>query len=192
MKTKAIIFDMNGVFINDSGPLSKRVGRDFNINVDHFHTLLKTALKQVRVTGSKSSLAWQPVLDLLNISYDDFFKYWFKGENLNTKLLLLASSLRRQGIKIIILSNNFPERTNYYRKIYPELFSQVDKQYFSWETGNIKPDPQAILQVINDHNYLPEEYLYFDDKEENLETARKLGVPAYLYKSVEEIKKHII
>lgn len=192
MKTKAIIFDMNGVFINDSDPLSERVERDFNINVDHFHPLLKTALKQVRVPGSKSSLSWQPILDILNISYDDFFKYWFKDESLNTELLMYVESLRQQGVKIIILSNNFPERTNHYRKMYPELFSQVDKQYFSWETGNIKPDSQAIIQIINDHNYLPEEYRYFDDKEENLETARKLGVPAYLYKSVEEIKKHIV
>ncbi len=192
MKTKAIIFDMNGVFVNDSGPLSERVEKDFNIDITQFHALLKTALKQVRVPGAGSASAWQPVLDLLNISYDVFFNYWFKGESLNNELLQFASSLRQRGLKIFILSDNFPERTNFYRKIYPELFSQVDKQYFSWETGNIKPDPQAILQIINDHSYLPEEYLYFDDKEENLGSARKLGMPAYLYKSVEETKNYIV
>ncbi len=190
--TKAIIFDMNGVFINDSGPLSERVEKDFNIDITQFHALLKTALKQVRVPGTNTALVWQPMLDLLSITYDEFFNYWFKGESLNNELLQFASSLRQQGIKIIILSNNFPERTNFYRKIYPELFRQVDKQYFSWETGNIKPDPKAILQIINDHDYLPEEYLYFDDKEENLEAARKLGILAYIYKSVEDIKKYIV
>ncbi len=190
--TKAIIFDMNGVFINDSGPLSERVEKDFNINVNQFHSLLKSALQQVRVPGAISTSAWQPVLDLLKMSYDDFFKYWFKGESLNTELLVYVESLRQQGIKIIILSNNFPERTNFYRKTYPELFSQVDKQYFSWETGNIKPDPQAVLQIINDHRYLPEEYLYFDDKEENLEAAKKLGIPAYIYKGVGDIRNHMV
>lgn len=183
---------MNGVFIDDSGPLSERVGKDFNVDIKIFHDLLKTTLKQVRVPGINSTSVWQPVLDLLKMSYDDFFKYWFKGESLNTELLVYVESLRQQGIKIIILSNNFPERTNFYRKTYPELFSQVDKQYFSWETGSVKPDAKAILQIINDHDYLPEEYLYFDDKEENLKAARKLGIPAYIYKSVEDIKKYIV
>ncbi len=191
MEIKAIIFDMNGVFIKDSGPLSKRIEKDFNIDADEIYPLIKTALKQVRQPGIVSRPIWQPVLEKLNLTYEDFFKYWFGGESLNEELLQYAKELRRQGIKIIILSNNFPERTNNYRLLYPELFKVIDEQYFSWETGNVKPNPEAYSQILEKHNFLPSEYLYFDDSEENLSSAQKLGINVHLYQNLQDTKNFI-
>ena len=191
MEIKAIIFDMNGVFIKDQGPLSKRIEKDFKVSAEEIYPLIKTALKQVREPGADSRPSWQPVLNRLNISYDDFFKYWFGGESLNEELLQYAKELRQQGIKVIILSNNFPERTNNYRQIYPELFNEVDEQYFSWETGNIKPNPEAYTQIIEKHDFSPGEYLYFDDSEENLASASKLGINVHLYQNLEDAKNYI-
>jgi putative hydrolase of the HAD superfamily len=191
MKIKAIIFDMNGVFIKDSGPLSKRIEKDFNIDADEIYPLLKTALKQVRVPGADSRPIWQPVLERLNMTYEDFFKYWFGGESLNEELLQYAKELRQQVIKVIILSNNFPERTSNYRQLFPELFSVVDEQYFSWETGNVKPNPEAYTQIIEKHDFQPSEYLYFDDSEENLASASKLGINVHLYQNLQDTKNFI-
>lgn len=188
---KAVIFDMNGVFIKDSGPLSKRIEKDYKIDADEIYPLIKIALKQVREPGANSRPIWQPVLDKLNISYDDFFKYWFDGETLNKELLEYVKELKQRGTKIIILSNNFPERTNNYRQLFPELFSVVDEQYFSWETGNIKPDLGAYTQIIEKHDFLPSEYLYFDDNEINLASAAKLGINVHLYQNLQDTKDYI-
>lgn len=192
MKINAAIFDMNGVFILDSGPLSQRVENDYKISSEDFFPILKTALKQVRVPGANTSTCWQPVLEKLGLSTDEFFKYWFQGETLNTDLLQYVKELKEQGIKTIILSNNFPERTNNYRKLYPELFNVIDEQYFSWETGNIKPNKESFTQILNAHTFLPEDYIYFDDNDENLAAASNLGITAHKYLSVEDIKKTII
>ncbi|PIZ94874.1 MAG: hypothetical protein COX81_02320 [Candidatus Magasanikbacteria bacterium CG_4_10_14_0_2_um_filter_37_12] len=191
MKIKAIIFDMNGVFIKDSGPLSKRIEKDFKIGADEIYPLIKTALKQVRVPEANSRPIWQPVLERLKMTYEDFFKYWFGGESLNEELLQYTKELRQQGYRIIILSNNFPERTNNYRQLYPELFREIDEQYFSWETGNIKPNPESYTQIIEKHDYLPNEYLYFDDSEENLASAQKLGINVRLYQNLQDTKNFI-
>jgi len=188
---KAVIFDMNGVFIKDSGPLSKRIEKDFKIEADEIYPLIKAALKQVRVPGANSRPVWQPVLEKLNISYEDFFKYWFKDESLNQELLQYTKGLRQQGIKIIILSNNFPERTNLYRQLYPELFSEVDEQYFSWETGNVKPSPEAFTQILERHNFLPGDYVYFDDNDENLSAAKELGINSHKYQNVDDVKNYL-
>lgn len=182
---------MNGVFIKDSGPLSKRIEKDFSINAGEIYPLIKTALKQVRVPGANSRPVWQPVLVRLNMTYEDFFKYWFSGESLNDELLQYAKELRQQGIKVIILSNNFPERTNNYRRLYPELFNVVDEQYFSWETGNVKPNTEAFTQILEKHDFLPNEYLYFDDSEENLASASKLGINVHLYQNLQDTKNFI-
>lgn len=191
MKLKAVIFDMNGVFIKDSGPLSKRIEKDFHVDADVIYPYIKTALKQVRVPGADSRIVWQPVLDKLALAYGEFFKYWFDGESLNKDLLIYAKELKRQGIKIIILSNNFPERTNHYRTLYPELFEEIDEQYFSWETGNTKPNPEAFTQIIQRHNFQPSEYLYFDDSEENLVAASKLGINVHLYQDLQDTRNII-
>ncbi len=191
MKIKAIIFDMNGVFIKDSGPLSKRIENDFSVDADEIHSLIKAALKQVRVPGANSRPAWQPILEKLNMSYEEFFQYWFSGESLNSELLQFAKELKKNAIIIIILSNNFPERTNNYRQLYPELFANVDEQYFSWETGNTKPNKEAFTQIIDRHSFLPEEYLLVDDKDENLVAASNLGIAVHKYQSVDDLKTYL-
>lgn len=191
MKIKAIIFDMNGVFVKDSGPLSTRIENDFGVDAEEIHSLIKESLKRVRVPGTNSRPAWLPILEKLNMSYEEFFKYWFSGESLNSELLQFTKELKKNGILIIILSNNFPERTNNYRELFPELFAIVDEQYFSWETGNIKPSKDAFTQIIDKHSFLPEEYLLVDDKDENLVSASNLGIAVHKYQSIDDLKSYL-
>lgn len=188
---KAIIFDMNGVFIKDSGPVSHRIEKKFGISADVIWPLIKSALREVRKPGSSSKILWQPVLDRLGISYDDFFKFWFEGESINNDLLRFAKELKQSGIKIIILSNNFPERTNNYRERFSQLFELVDEQYFSWETGNVKPDLSAFTQILEKHDFLPNEYIYFDDNDDNLAAASILGIVAHKYQDLPDTKQFI-
>lgn len=188
---KAIIFDMNGVFIKDAGPLSKRIETKFGIPADEIYPLIKQILHEVRKPGADSVPLWQPLLDRLNVTYNDFFDFWFKGEALDVDLLQFAKEQKDRGIKIIVLSNNFPERTRNYRQRFPEMFSVIDEQYFSWETGNIKPNPEAITQILEKHDHLPSEYIYFDDSDENLETAAKLGVVTHKYQGIADVKRFL-
>lgn len=188
---KAIIFDMNGVFIKDAGPLSQRIESEFSIPANEIYPLIKQILHEVRKPGADSTLLWQPLLDRLNLSYKDFFDFWFRGESLNTDLLQFAREQKSRGIKIIVLSNNFPERTKNYRQRFPEMFSVIDEQYFSWETGNIKPHPEAITQILDRHDLLPNEYVYFDDSDENLEAAAKLGIITHHYVDLPDTKNFL-
>ena len=188
---KAVIFDMNGVLIMDAGPLSVRAEKKFGVPTDEFYPLLKATLHKIRQPGADSLALWRPVLKKLKTNEDDFFNFWFEGESLNDELVDYIRGLKEKGIKIMILSNNFPERTQNYRRLYPELFLLVNEQYFSWETGNIKPDPKAWTQIIDKHDFLPEEYVYFDDNEENLVAAPGLGIKAHRYAGVDDTKKFI-
>jgi HAD superfamily hydrolase (TIGR01509 family) len=189
---KAIIFDMNGVFIRDAGPLSLRIEKRFGVSAYEIYPLIKDILHRVRKPGADSRPLWQPLLDCLNTSYDDFFNLWFEGESLNEDLLQFAKELKKQDIKIIILSNNFPERTRNYRQQFPELFTVVDEQYFSWETGNVKPNPEAFTQILEKHDFSPSEYVYFDDNDENLAAATKLGITTHKYQDLADMKKFLL
>lgn len=188
---KAVVFDLCGVFIDGIVPLSQKIETKFGIPADTTYPLIKTILKQVRVPGVDSEPLWQPLLNLLNLSYSHFFKFWFDGEFLNQDLLQLTKELHNSGKKVIILSNNFPERTKFYRQQFPELFNLVDLQLFSWETGLVKPDPEVYKDLISHFEFQPEEFVYFDDSDENLTSAIALGIISYKYVNAQDTKRFL-
>lgn len=178
---KAIIFDLNGVFL-ESQLLSTRFCQKFpNVSEEEFVQALKDVMSQVRKPGvSNAFKLWQPYFQKwgLSLSSNDFWQFWFSGEHLVPKLLEYAQTFRQKGIKVFILSNNFKERTQYYREHFPEIFSSVDGSYFSWETGFVKPEPSTFTNLLERNNLKPEETIFFDDQDKNIETATSLGIVA--------------
>jgi putative hydrolase of the HAD superfamily len=136
---------------------------------------------------------WQPYLKKLglDIPKEEFFDFWFSGEKLVPDLIEYARKLKKQGLKVFILSNNFKERTNYYRKNFPEIFANIDKAYFSWETGFVKPDPKAYLNILKEHHLEPKECIYIDDSEENIKAAKSLGIITKQHKNSKFTKRFL-
>jgi putative hydrolase of the HAD superfamily len=190
---KAVIFDLNGVFLV-SRPLSKRVEEEYGIPGDKFWEALRKVLNETRKSNAESFFKLlRPYLKELNfsISEKEFFDFWFSGEKLVPEVLKYTKELRKKGIKVFILSRNFRERTEYYRENFPEIFKNINKAYFSWETGLIKPDPKAYTAILKENNLKPEECVYFDDSEENIKSAESLNIKAYKYEGLETTKEII-
>lgn len=190
---KAVIFDLNGVLIQ-SEYLSKRIEDKFVIASEKFLEILKDILSIARRPGCEDSFKlWEPKLKELglSISKDDFFNFWFSGENLVLELIDYIKELKKKGIKVFILSNNFKERTEYYRQNFPQIFDHIDRVYFSWETGFIKPDIKAYQKLLVDNNLRAEDLVYFDDADKNLQIASSLGIKSYKYINLENTKEII-
>ncbi|MBX4197849.1 HAD-IA family hydrolase [Candidatus Parcubacteria bacterium] len=193
---KAIIFDLNGIFIQ-SPKLSERFEKDFNVPIPEFLPKLSEIMDKVRQPNAGGSFQyWKPALEKWNItlSEQEFWDYWFKAETVSEKMVEFAKELRAKGIKVFILSNNFKERAEYYGH-YPWIYEAVDKVYFSWQSGFVKPDPQAWLQILSENSLKPEEFLYFDDQEKNLKAAQSIGIKSFMFtteKSLQEtVNEHI-
>lgn len=187
---KAVIFDLNGVFLGGD-LLSTRFERDFSVKAGDFISALKRIMPIVRKPKAPSCfLLFKPYLDQweLNLNKQEFFQYWFSGEHPIIELIAYAKSLQQKGIKVFTLSNNFKERTKYYRKHLPDIFASVDKAYFSWETGLVKPDERAFLLILRENRLKPEECAYFDDDAENVAVAERIGIKAFHYNGFEEAK----
>jgi len=190
---KAVIFDLNGVFLK-ADYLSDRIEKEYGISGNNFWLALKKVLEKTRKPDAPSFFKLlEPYFKDFNfsISEEEFFNFWFSGEKLVSEVLEYSKSLRYRGIKVFILSNNFKERTEHYRKNFKEIFDSVDRAYFSWETGFIKPDKQAYENILNEHNFKAEECIYFDDSEENIKSAKSLGINAFKYEGLDSVKKII-
>ena len=162
---KAVIFDLNGIFLQ-SPKLSDRFSKDFGVKTDVFLPKLSEIMDKVRKPND----------------------YWFKGEIQSEKMIAFAKSLRQRGVKVYILSNNFKERADYYNQ-YPWIHDAVDKVYFSWQTGFVKPDVRAWELVLAENNLKGEECLYFDDQDKNIKSAESLGIISFKFTNEEELEK---
>ena len=151
-------------------------------------------MDQVRKPNSPDAFSlWKPNLEKWNLKLteNEFFDFWFSGESLVPELLDYAISLKTKGLKVFVLSNNFKERTTYYRQKFPEIFKDLDRAYFSWETGYVKPDSEAYKKILNDNELKAEECIYFDDSDKNIEAARSLGIHAEKYEGLEATRDTI-
>ncbi|MBI4152129.1 HAD-IA family hydrolase [Candidatus Woesearchaeota archaeon] len=190
---KAVIFDLNGIFLK-SELLNLRVEAKWSIAKEQFLPALLEIMEIVRKPAAPPAFSlWKPYLQKwgMDLSEKEFFTFWFSGEKIDLRALRFTLELRKKGVNVFILSNNFKERTEYYRKHFPKIFSAIDKAYFSWETGFVKPDKKAWLNVLKENKLDPQECLYFDDSEKNVTVARKLGITAYIFAGTEEMVEKV-
>lgn len=189
---KAIILDLNGILIT-SEKLSDRFARKYHVPAETFLAGLKDVMPKVRRPGARPAYTyWKPWFQKWNVQITgkEFFDFWFSGEKLNRKALQLIKKVRRknQRIKILVLSNNFRERSKYYTETFPEMFHQVDYVYYSWQTGHVKPSKGSLRYVLRANKLRPAECLYVDDRGSNVEVALALGCPTHLCRSVRDME----
>ena len=189
---KATIFDLNGIFLQ-SPKLSDRFEKDFGVPVATFLPKLSEIMDKVRQPNAGAAFQyWQSALREWNVilSEQEFWDYWFKGEIQSEKMIAFAKELRGKGVKVFILSNNFKERAEYYGH-YPWIHDAVDKVYFSWQTGLVKPDPKAWSSLLAENNLRAEDCIYFDDQAKNLKAAESVGVKSFMFTDEASLEKKV-
>lgn len=187
---KATIFDLNGIFLQ-SPKLSDRFEKDFGIPSAVFVPKLVEIMEEVRKPNARPAFTyWQPVLKEWGVmlTEQEFWGYWFGAEVPSERMIAFAKSLQEKGIKVFILSNNFKERAEYYGH-YPWMYDAVDKVYFSWQTGFVKPDVEAWKLVLAENNLEPGECIYFDDQQKNLDASESVGIKAHLFTNEYELER---
>jgi putative hydrolase of the HAD superfamily len=84
--------------------------------------------------------------------------------------------------RTFILSNTNKIHYDFYTKLInekhgiPGLESLVEKAYFSHEINLKKPYKDIYEYVLSDSNLIPEETIFIDDNQDNIEAAKKLGI----------------
>ncbi len=190
---KAVIFDLNGVFVQ-SPKFSDLFSEKFGVPAEVLWPVMKEIMVKVRLPAAGDAFKyWRPHLEKwgVKLSKEEFFDFCFESEKEAPEMTVLARELKERGIKIFILSNNFAERAAYYDKNFPVLREIAENIYYSWQTGFVKPDPEAYKKVLADNGLSADECLYFDDSEENIKSASALGIWSYLFESAEAARKII-
>lgn len=194
-KFKGLLFDADGVTITPKDPFSVQYatahGLDSKTLASFFDERFDEAIKGKR--DLKQLLEERRDLWQWKGSVEDLIEKWCILENhINQDLTTFISQIRQSGIPCYLAMNQEKYRTKYIKeKMFPDVF---DKIFSSADMGVKKPNPKyydliveelKAKQVINE----PNDLVYFDDQPSNVESAQKLGIRAFLYTNVLEIKK---
>ena len=95
-----------------------------------------------------------------------------------------------KNYKLILLSDHAKEWVEYIDKIHPFL-NLFDKKYYSFQSGEIKREKRAFKLLLNENNLLCEECLFIDDSPTNVKTAEDLGINAFFFKDIEQLKREL-
>ena len=94
--------------------------------------------------------------------------------------------LKNHGLKIAVLSNMPIEISTHMRRHAP-WFGDFDYVCFSAEVQLAKPEAAIFYACLNVVGSKPEECLFIDDRADNVEAARALGMCAVKFVCVEEL-----
>lgn len=135
-------------------------------------------------------------LDLGLISLDDYFYQcnfksiisneikerlinYYKYRPFNEDVLNVLHDLKNKKYNIYLLSNNNKETANYLRKL--DFYQDISGDVYSCDYNVIKPNIEIYNILLNKFNLIPQECLFIDDDQDNIETATKLGIKSIKY-----------
>jgi epoxide hydrolase-like predicted phosphatase len=147
--------------------------------------------------------------DLGEMSEDDVVEYFMKYDGINstkeeirkeiddllkldTNLADLIKKLKQKGFKIALLSN--ANHSLFERKIYttyPDFKNLFDEIVISSYIKIVKPDKEIYLHALQKINSKPEESIFIDDSEKNIEGAEKVGIKGFLYTDCKSFSDYV-
>jgi putative hydrolase of the HAD superfamily len=95
------------------------------------------------------------------------------------------SRIKDMGYNVYLLSNfgKFPFETLLSKY---EFVKFADGRVVSYEIEEVKPEPAIYQYLLQKYGLVPQETVFIDDRQENIETAKRLGIHGILFTTYDE------
>jgi len=181
-----IIFDLGGVILNINPQLTVDAFRNLGWN-DFYEADNQSLFKELFFNlekGNSTPKAFRDNVRQMIVNQKDdaeIDKAW-------TAMILDIPADRvryleklKTSYRLFLLSNtNEIHRLKFHRDFETDFgysfYDLFERNFYSHEMGMRKPNPQIYIQALTEANLIPEETLFIDDMEDNIEAARTLGM----------------
>ena len=102
----------------------------------------------------------------------------------NPQTLALARDIRAHAVRTAILSNIPHDLLAEVRRF--DWLDEFEVKIWSCELGIVKPDPAIYHTCLEALRCEARQTLFFDDRPNNVEAARELGMDAHIFESAEQ------
>lgn len=184
---EAIVFDFGGVMAKwktDRLVIFREMCRLFDESPEAVRPAFKENIDLLMSGFVSDEQFWESFAGKLDKPLPkEWMDYW-ENQFINTltfnePLIEMLGDLKKEGYIVALLSNVFPahakalQSAGYYKNFDPLILSCDVKMQ--------KPDPEIFKYMIDQVGKPPHAILYIDDREENIEAAKKLGMQTFLF-----------
>ena len=180
---KNIIFDFGDIFINlDKEGLRNALQslgiQEWNVALSELNESFEKGLcsEENFLTGIQKFTS--------NKNLDEIKLSWCKilGDFPLERLEFLEKL--KPNYRLFLLSNTDAIHITHFKEtvgteFYNRFFTCFEKVYFSFEMGLRKPQTQIYTQVLIENNLIAATTLFVDDKKENTDAAKQLGIQVW-------------
>ena len=184
-KIKLIIFDAYGVILSGGYPLtSKWLVKKFGGNWQEIYAVIYK--KYFNLAAEKKitqQAAWVEAIKELGlpITVAELKRNHYRLMGVNRRVLSVVERLKN-NYSVLLLSKNTRGQFADINHLFPELKKTFGKNIINtWEYNLPKASKETLNMVFSRYSVKPDEVVYIDDQDSNLEPARQMGVKTILY-----------
>jgi len=191
-----IFFDIGGVLLTDGwGHVSRRAAAEkFGLDWDEYserHEKVAHAIETNRLTLERyldRAIFYRP----RSFTREEFRNFIFAQSEAKPNSLKIVRDLMQSGRYFMATLNNEILELNVFRIEKFGLARYFSVFFSSCFLGLRKPDEAIYRTVLQVTQRAPEECLFIDDREVNLECPSELGINTILFGDAEELRTELI
>lgn len=194
---KNIIFDFGGVILKHKASITQDIisqifpGDLAQVMVifDKYKVDIQTGKKSSRDFLTEAKRVTGIPLSVANLhkKWSDLYKK--EAQDVNWDLLELISFLRK-SYKVYLFTDTIDVHDEYNNT--RGLYEHFDMVFKSYKEGIAKSEgKKTFLHLLSKINANPQDCLYIDDLEKNIETAQITGMRGIVYKSLDQLKTNL-
>lgn len=106
-------------------------------------------------------------------------------------MVQLAKQLKCNGYKLFLLSNLAQEHYEILQKHHPEIAQLFDGVIISAHVNMLKPHKKIYEHILTQYNLKPQECIFIDNQQENVDAAQACGIDSITHKTVSQTKVYL-
>ena len=180
---RAILFDADGVLQHgNGGALLPRLQKALGFVPEPLESFIRDVLdaEQPALAGQAELLdQLEPVVRKWGAEGKAraLAEHWWHCIEPDPAVFSLIGRLRQQGLLCALATNQQRYRADYMRSALG-YDAHFDRSFYSYELGCVKPEPRYFEAMVSSLRLAPEQLLFVDDLEPNVEAARGVGLQA--------------
>ena len=191
---KAVIFDWGNVLaFDDRSIVVEFMCKSFQLSESEFE---KANLeKRKAVAAGKSDVEfWQVFAQQKGFTLPDNWAESYQSTikasvGADPEMFALIDELKAENIRVGLLSNIEKRYIKLIRDF--GFYDPFDPCLLSGEIGVEKPDAKAYESLLNATKLLASDIVFIDDKKENIDAAKKMGIDGIIFTSPSQIRQEL-
>lgn len=117
-------------------------------------------------------------------------EHWMEMMKLKEDTITFMKEVKRKGYQTYLLSNIGEESHTYLQRTYG-FFDLVDGMVLSYQERLLKPDRRIYTRLLERYQLDARECIFFDDKKENIEMAKQVGMHGIVFQNIAQAEKEV-